>query len=117
MFINQIIFINFVQIIFLVSLLSALSTRDVRASQAFTAFGGRVNSPGSRVGARLGSGTGCRAENVKIQQNVCKVDWVEECNTERQKVGERVVYEKVCADREVMDCKTVQMVYQDVPRY
>ena len=101
------------------SLVSALSSREVRANPAFTAFG-KVSSPGVRLGSgyrtRLGSGTGCRAENVKIQQNVCKVDWQQECNTERKKVGERVVYEHVCADREVMDCKTVQMVYQEIPR-
>ena len=99
------------------TLLSIL--RDVRTNPAFTAFGGRVNSsPGYREprGVRLESGTGCRGENVKIQQNVCKVNWQEECTTERKKVGERLVYENVCADREVMDCKTVQMVYQEIPR-
>ena len=102
------------------SLVSALSSREVLANPAFTAFGGQVHSPEVRLGfgsrARLGSGPGCRAENVKIQQNVCKVDWQQDCNTDRKKVGERVVYEHVCADREVMDCKTVQMVYQEIPR-
>ena len=46
---------------------------------------------------------------------MCGIDWAEECSSERRKVGERVVYETECKDREVTECKTVQMVYQDFP--
>ena len=53
---------------------------------------------------------------MTIPQNVCRLDWEQECKVARRKVGEKVVYEKECADKEVMDCKTVQMVYQEVPR-
>ena len=50
-------------------------------------------------------------ETVTIQQNVCRLEWEEQCSVTRKKVGEEVVYDNKCEDREVMDCKMVQMVY------
>merc|ERR1719347_205048 len=50
-----------------------------------------------------------------ITQKVCRIEWEEDCSTSKKKIGEKVVYDKKCEDREVQECKTVQVVYQDFP--
>eukprot|EP00091_Calanus_sinicus_P019337 TRINITY_DN4818_c0_g1_i1.p1 TRINITY_DN4818_c0_g1~~TRINITY_DN4818_c0_g1_i1.p1 ORF type:complete len:151 (-),score=79.45 TRINITY_DN4818_c0_g1_i1:198-593(-) len=60
-------------------------------------------------------GAACRNEEIMITQKVCKIEWEEECTTSKKKIGEKVVYDKKCEDREVNDCKWVQIVYQDFP--
>ena len=90
---------------------------------AYTAFGGggRGGGYGAYGAARGGGGYGghqaaCKTEEIMISQKVCKIEWDEDCTTSKEKVGEKVVYEKKCEDREVNDCKWVQIVYQDFPR-
>ena len=80
----------------------------------FVSFGGEPGEPG--LASRLSRGAGCREEEVTIQSSVCRITWEEECSVARRTVGQRMVMETECADREVMDCKTVQMVYQEFPR-
>ena len=80
----------------------------------FLSFGPDAGEPG--LASRLSRGAGCREEEVTIQSSVCRITWEEECSVARKTVGQRVVMETECADREVMDCKTVQMVYQEFPR-
>ena len=80
----------------------------------FVSFGPEAGEPG--LASRLSRGAGCREEEVTIQSSVCRITWEEECSVARKTVGQRMVMETECADREVMDCKTVQMVYQEFPR-
>ena len=58
----------------------------------------------------------CKTEEISIPQMLCKIEWKEECSTNNKKVGEKVVYEKECKDREVKDCKWVQFVHPKYPR-
>merc|ERR1719187_769711 len=84
----------------------------------YTAFGGQ-GSYGARGGGGGGyggaRGAACRNEEVMITQKVCRIEWDEDCTTSKQKIGEKVVYDKKCEDKEVNDCKWVQIVYQDFP--
>ena len=84
------------------------------ANPTFLSFGPEAGEPG--LASRLSRGAGCREEEVTIQSSVCRITWEEECSVARKTVGQRMVMETECADREVMDCKTVQMVYQEFPR-
>lgn len=89
-----------------------LSVTAVITSPTFVSFGveGGSREPGLRRGG------GCREEEATIQASVCRITWEEECSVARRTVGQRVVMKTECNDREVMDCKTVQMVYQEFPR-
>ena len=82
------------------------------ASPTFVSFGGEGG--GREPGLRRGGS--CREEEATIQASVCTITWEEECSVARRTVGQRVVMQTECNDREVMDCKTVQMVYQEFPR-
>ena len=90
-----------------------LSVTAVIASPSFVSFG--VEGAGREAGLRRGGG--CREEGATIQASVCRITWEEECSVARRTVGQRVVMQTECNDREVMDCKTVQMVYQEFPRF
>merc|ERR1711872_80466 len=57
----------------------------------------------------------CKTEDVDIQVMRCRLEWEEECSTENKKVGEKVVYQKECEDRDVKDCKWVQYVHPKYP--
>ena len=85
----------------------------VITSPSFVSFG--VEGAGREAGLRRGGG--CREEGATIQASVCRITWEEECSVARRTVGQRVVMQTECSDREVMDCKTVQMVYQEFPRF
>ena len=91
-----------------------LSLTVVTTSPTFLSFGAGGGEAG--LSSRLRSGAGCREEEVSLERSVCSLAWEEECSVARRTVGQRVVMETECADREVMDCKTVQMVYQEFPR-
>ena len=91
-----------------------LSLTVAMTNPAFVSFGGEAGEPS--LASRLRRGAGCREEEVTIRSSVCRLTWEEECSVARRTVGQRVVMETECADREVMDCKTVQMVYQEFPR-
>ena len=93
-----------------------LSVSVVMTSPTFVSFGGEGGGREAGLSSRLRSGAGCREEEVTIQSSVCRLTWEEECSVARRTVGQRVVMQTECADREVMDCKTVQMVYQEFPR-
>ena len=71
---------------------------------------------GTWPGPGLGRGATCREEGLIIQTSVCTLEWGEECAVARKTVAKRVVMEAQCEDREVMDCKVVQVVYQEFPR-
>ena len=91
-----------------------LSLTVAMTNPAFVSFGGEAGEPS--LASRLRRGAGCREEEVTIRSSVCRLTWEEECSVARRTVGQRVVMETECADREVMDCKTVQMVYQEFPK-
>jgi len=57
----------------------------------------------------------CKSEDVKIPIMSCKIEWEEECNTDNKKVGEKVVYEQKCEDKDVKDCKWVQYIHPKFP--
>ena len=84
----------------------------VLSNSAFVSFRGESGGPGPR----LGRGATCREEGLIIQTSVCTLEWGEECTVARKTVAKRVVMETQCEDREVMDCKVVQVVYQEFPR-
>ena len=56
------------------------------------------------------------SEGTMISKKACIIEWEEECTTKKKKVGEQVVYETKCENRDVNDCKWVQMLYQEFPR-
>ena len=82
----------------------------------YGAFNAARGSGGGYGGYGAGRGAACRNEEIMITQKVCKIEWEEDCTTSKKKIGEKVVYDKKCEDREVNDCKWVQIVYQDFPR-
>ena len=98
-------------------LLTVVALGLVNAVPQYTAFGGQQGY-GGRGGRGFGGtrGAACRNEEVMITQKVCRIEWEEDCSTSKKKIGEKVVYDKKCEDREVQECKTVQVVYQDFPR-
>ena len=96
------------------------------AAPQYTNFGGGARGAvygafnaarGGAGGYGAGRGAACRNEEIMITQKVCKIEWDEDCTTAKKKIGEKVVYDNVCADKEVNECKTVQIVYQDFPRW
>lgn len=50
-----------------------------------------------------------------IPQMVCRIEWEEECSTSNKKIGEKVVYQKKCENREVKVCKWVQFFHPQYP--
>merc|ERR1712215_63115 len=77
-------------------------------------YGGFQRQGGYGNNYKLGSQS-CKTENTMIDQKECRIEWEEKCSSEERKVGEKVVYETQCENREVNDCKWVQMVYQQFP--
>ena len=81
----------------------------------FTAFRKEGSGQGSRVFG-WGRKVVCKTEDVRIPQMVCRIEWGEECSTSNKKIGEKVVYQKKCEDREVKVCKWVLFFHPKYPR-
>merc|ERR1711915_239979 len=59
----------------------------------------------------------CKRERFEISVMDCRLEWEQDCSTSQKKVGERVVYDKKCKDREVKDCKWVQFAHPKYPGF